>query len=102
MLAVYDSNFTACDYLVKSQKGWSEKTTLDKELLQRAKRGLRSLTFFGLSERQIESRDLFEKTFQQTLVFNQNFKQAMAKIGDIQLYRYASKLFAYRLIMFNL
>ncbi len=125
MLAAYDSNLTVCDYLRVRKRNAS---LADGELLERAKKGLRSLTFFGLKEFQQESRALFRHTFNKKLaIVNQkglvNSKSTkmnktesiltalhnstmLAQIRnlnhlDMKLYDYAVDLFFQRLRHFN-
>jgi heparan sulfate 6-O-sulfotransferase HS6ST1 len=126
MLAVYDSNFTACDYLARKKLNESVD---DEKLLERAKRGLRSLTYFALSEYKEQSRALFLATFNRKLFLSNkiggatqiaakfyrteillkslNNTSTLAKIRDlnrldIKLYEFAVELFFQRLKHFNL
>ncbi len=129
MLAAYDSNFTLCGYL---QNKDSLNGSLDDELLERAKQGLRSLAFFGLTEFHTANLALFQKTFNDKLLFGNMFDVVLdlkedeilkfhlsdmalmtldwrlyGKIVhlnrlDIELYKYATQLFAQRLKSFHL
>lgn len=114
LLAQYDSTFSMCQYLNSSG---SVNETLDQELLSRAINGLHSLSFFGLTEYQIESKKLFEKQFDNKFEFSTNtakFNTATertlkgldqattSRINelnylDIKLYEYAKGLFFKRL-----
>jgi hypothetical protein len=62
MIAQYDENFEICGYLNSMNR-----SGLDDELLKRAKQGLKSLSFFGLTEYQNQSFLLFEKMFNNSL-----------------------------------
>jgi hypothetical protein len=126
MLALFDSNFSLCKYLENRE---TNESFYDTELLRRAKLGLHSLAFFGLAEFQDLSRDLFELTFYNKLTFKNktwflewHMKDLVAlkrdlhrvlsistaeKITwlnqlDIELYRYAVKIFNKRVKHFNL
>jgi hypothetical protein len=63
MLALYDSDFTVCDYLQSP----SRQRSMQTKLLERAKKGLESLSFFGLTEFQNYTLLLFNKMFNGTL-----------------------------------
>jgi hypothetical protein len=114
MLAVYDSNFTLCDYA----DTLNPNETFNKELLARAKRGLRSFLFFGLTEHQVLTRKLFLKVLGDRFKFGNQVKQRekssaqemlqkldplllerIKKLNnlDLELYAYAEKLFFERL-----
>jgi hypothetical protein len=127
MLAVYDSNFTVCDYIEKRD---TNESFYDRELLRRAKLGLDSLAFFGIAEYQHLSRQLFSKAFNEKLVIKKNavyfynLKSRHSKGGtmrslksynltrlaliknvnllDVELYNYAVAIFKKRLRSFYL
>lgn len=71
MLAGYDdeesNGLTLCEVLNDTSYGMSRK--YDEELFARAISNLHSLSFFGLAERQIDSKKLFVKMFNKTLRF---------------------------------
>jgi hypothetical protein len=130
MLATYDVNFTLCDYLEKRNS--SNSQFYDAELLHRAKLGLHSLAFYGLTEHPSQTCKLFAKTFnnkiwikysnifKQMKMTNSNSKvletrQIMRTLNssviqritsvnklDIELFDYAAKLFNDRLVYFNI
>jgi hypothetical protein len=112
MLALFDANFTLCDYLEHRNSTNSE--FYDSELLRRAKLGLHSLAFFGLAEEQEMSRKLLTMTFNNQLFIQDlgftNYSNSSATILkrlneptirrianlnklDVELYDYAVKLF---------
>jgi heparan sulfate 6-O-sulfotransferase HS6ST1 len=122
MLASYDSKFTLCNYFERSRKNVS----WDVELLNRAKKSLRVLSFFGLAEFQEYNQQLFQKTFKnmfkfegggnnyspyvggntEKLLHNQE-QSVLDKISelnalDIKLYEYAQNLFMKRLKSFKI
>jgi hypothetical protein len=132
MLALFDANFTLCEYLEKRNSLNSE--FYDTELLRRAKLGLHSLAFYGLAEEQILSRRLFSSVFKNNLeikgsgmfmkmkksavqfgpslppsteiigTLNSSTLQKIANANklDIELYEYAAKLFQDRLDFFKI
>jgi heparan sulfate 6-O-sulfotransferase HS6ST1 len=124
MLALYDSNFTECGYINKINEGGATKDLYDEELLVRAKRGLHSLSFFGLSDNLELSFQLFEKMFNDKIHFMSDKKNtgrrqlseyAMRDMDsatierikqlnrlDMQLYAYAKKLFFERTQIYNI
>ena len=98
--------------------------TYDMKILENAKKNLRSLSFFGLTEYQALSQYLFEKTFKKKLKFSNNlsvdsverrlsknllkteYKNYQNEIIekntlDIALYEYAEKLFFSRVSYFR-
>jgi hypothetical protein len=83
MLAVYDSNFTVCDYIEKRD---TNKSFYDRELLRRAKLGLGSLAFFGIAEYQDLSRQLFSKTFNDKLVIKTTRLENLSDYDTIKKY----------------
>lgn len=123
MLAEYDSQFTLCHLLEDTSFGKSVK--YDRELLLRAIRALNSLSFFGIAERQTESKKLFVKMFNNKFYFsdkvksNRRYNLRKIKLGsefefdklnatieakikelnhlDVDLYDYARELFESRL-----
>ena len=118
MLAKYDLAFDVCTYLNADYQ-----EDFDEELLERAKRGLRSLSFFGLAEYQRESRVLFERTFNNYFKFDKLPTQRLLRIDelilnafdarmmkkieaanflDLRLYAYAVELFFDRLKAYNI
>jgi hypothetical protein len=125
MLAQYDSKFSVCDYLNNK-----DSKKFDREIFDRAIQGLHSLSFFGLVEYQQESRQLFEKTFNNDFKFkngvnqlvlkkvnkkkvvikkkiddlNQSMKQKVDEVNrlDIKLYQYARRLFFERLTFYGI
>jgi hypothetical protein len=128
MLALYDSNFSLCDYLSKKD---SNLSWWNGELLERAKRSLRNLSFFGLTEYQDQSQLLFYHMFKRKLKFELKTYQmglwnllGRHKKGtgvvlselkpatverikslnslDLKLYQYAYELFAERLNSFGI
>jgi hypothetical protein len=127
MLATFDSNFTLCDYL--QNRNLTNSDFYDDELLRRAKLGLESLAFFGLAEQQVLNHMLFRKTFAHKLQIKDSRIQNLINAGknkplsfeiikklnastikriasvnklDIELYRFAVKLFYDRLVYFNI
>jgi hypothetical protein len=124
MLALYDARMTVCDYLYNNVNG-----SMDVELLARAKRGLHSLSFFGLAEEQRRTRLLFGHTFTNLKFKTTNSESYTAKVGlhavnraawrilfveknmleriealnslDLELYKYAYHLFHARLRHFG-
>jgi hypothetical protein len=129
MLALYDSNFTVCDYLEK--RAFNE-SFYDDQLLVRAKHGLDSLTFFGLAEHHelswalfakmvsgaevaTEDRQIYlnlrSKKLQDSLFKRTEFEECswsmQEKIRDVnrldlELYEYARELFFHRIKHFGL
>jgi hypothetical protein len=119
MLANY--NKIGCDKLsclLKSSNCSLEmKTQYDNELLESAKQTLLSFSFFGLTEYQDLSFNLFHKTFENKLKFAEQFPEKTENVGrkllendfkdylneinennnlDIQLYEFARNLFFQR------
>lgn len=99
------------------------KNKLDNvELLERAIQGLNSLSFFGLTEYQQESRDLFNAMFKDTFKFSGRVGQNGGSTDrtlkalsdkelkqverlnqlDLKLYKYAEELFFKRLDAFGI
>jgi hypothetical protein len=98
------------------------KTFDDKKILENAKKNLRSLSFFGLTEYQALSQYLFEKTFENKLRFSKNLKLDNQRLSsklletnefknnknaivkknnlDMALYEYAEKIFFERISFF--
>jgi hypothetical protein len=119
MLAVYDSNFSMCNYLSNRKSNPS----LDNELLARAKQGLDSLLFFGMCEQPFYSRLLFQYTFRnlkfdnilsETVMSSKSSwkihhldREMVSRIEalnqlDIELFKYGFDLFIARLNYFNI
>ncbi len=95
----------------------------DKKILENAKKNLRSLSFFGLTEYQALSQYLFEKTFENKLRFSKNLKLDNQILSsklletnefknnknviieknnlDMALYEYAEKIFFERISFFH-
>jgi hypothetical protein len=126
MLADYDEEFGLCDYLYNRTK----YKLYDEKLVERAKKGLLLLTFFGLREYQEHSRLLFLRTFNNKFRFINGLKSfenhrlleerkrtentlasldktAIERIKavnslDLKLYKYAFKIFVKRLKYFKI
>jgi hypothetical protein len=84
MLALFDANFTLCEYLEKRNGLNSE--FYDAELLRRAKLGLHSLAFFGLAEEQDLNRRLFSCIFNHKFVIKRRslLDKRFARVANIQ------------------
>lgn len=115
MLARYDAGFSLCE--------WNRPEHRD-ELLERAKKTLKSLRFFALNEYMRLSEALFERTFEQVFKFdgplprtktsiaesylrdlnNRTILQRIETLNDLdmQLYLYAVDLFFQRLQFYNI
>jgi heparan sulfate 6-O-sulfotransferase HS6ST1 len=87
MLASYHSNFSMCNFLNNS-----DQTEMDDEVLELAKKSLRSLSFFGLTDYQNYSLALFEKIFNNSLRFN----KVNAIVNSLPVARYADKFLGQR------
>jgi hypothetical protein len=74
MLALYDSNFSLCNYLSKKD---SNLSWWNGELLERAKKSLQSLSFFGLKENQEKNQLLLYHTFKQNIRFKVNYDKTV-------------------------
>lgn len=112
MLALYDNEFSVCDFLSINQKN-------ERILLESAKNTLQSLFYFGLTEYQVFSQRLFEQLLgKNAFKFKKNFiqanntnaerfvntlsKETLNRIKelnhlDLELYEYAKNLFFQRL-----
>ena len=119
MLANYNKlgcNKLKC-WLKTSNCSVEEKWQYDHELLESAKETLSSFSFFGLTEYQLLSFQLFEKTFEYKLRFSSSFPEQIESLGlklleseykdfknqinennhlDIEFYEFAKKLFFQR------
>ena len=97
-----------------------ERNSYDKMLLESAKETLLSLSFFGLSELQNQTKYLFEKTFNNKIKLNTEFKTVISSRNqflkvllndadvinmnnylDFELYKYAKELFTSRIKYFQ-
>ena len=123
----FEIGCNSLDCWTKSEKNCSKdmKSSYEAKILENAKKNLRSLSFFGLTEHQSLSQYLFDKTFQKNLKFSENsiglaeenerlsskllefeFKNYRNEIIarntlDIALHEYAEKIFFARVSYFQ-
>ncbi len=118
MIAAYDESFGPCYFIDNQPSQFS-----DNLLFVKAKRGLRKMTFFGLTEFQVYSERLFLRTFNGAFNFSHNNDQLENSLADqtlkmfdkstieeikrvnrldLKLYEYAKRLFFERMRFFNL
>ncbi len=118
MLAMYDSSFGPCYHIENERSEY-----FDNLLLEKAKQGLRKMSFFGLTEFQTYSQQLLLSTFKGALNFSREIEQLQSSLADetmkkldasiireiervneldFKLYEYAKRLFFERMAFFNL